>query len=191
MKCLCGIVFALFLAISASWAQQVSSSGGPASKQDIERLFVALHVRERQQLIVDNSRKQAKTMLNEILQKELPEASKEEFSQMRKMIDEMIDDIEKDYPMDEILKDLVPIYQKHLTQSDADKVIAFYSSPVGQKILRELPAITEESFQVSTSYLQPRMEAAVSKLKEKLERMTEEDRNKKGATPTEPKQTNR
>jgi hypothetical protein len=129
MKYLCGIVFAVFLAISASWAQQVSSSDGPASKQDIERLFVALHVRERQQLIMDNSRKQAKTMLNEILEKELPEASKEEFSQMRKMIDEMIDDIEKDYPMDAILKDLVPIYQKHLTQSDANRLLLITSRP--------------------------------------------------------------
>src|ERR1700686_4631714 len=185
MRCLLGVVFGVLLAVSATWAQQVTSSDVPASKQDIERLFVALHVRERQQLILENSHKQAKTMLNEILRKELPEASKEELSQMQKMIDEMIDDIDKDYPMDAILKDMVPIYQRHLTKSDSDQLIAFYSSPVGQRMLRELPAITSEAMQVSSSYLQPSMEAAVSKLKEKVEHMVEEDRKKKDATSTE------
>ena len=185
MRCLLGVVFGVLLAVSATWAQQLTSSDVPASKQDIERLFVALHVRERQQLILENSHKQAKTMLNEILRKELPEASKEELSQMQKMIDEMIDDIDKDYPMDAILKDMVPIYQRHLTKSDSDQLIAFYSSPVGQRMLRELPAITSEAMQVSSSYLQPRMEAAVSKLKEKVEHMVEEDRKKKDATSTE------
>jgi len=185
MRCLLGVVFGVLLAVSATRTQQVTSSDVPASKQDIERLFVALHVRERQQLILENSHKQAKTMLNEILRKELPEASKEELSQMQKMIDEMIDDIDKDYPMDAILKDMVPIYQRHLTKSDSDQLIAFYSSPVGQRMLRELPAITSEAMQVSSSYLQPRMEAAVSKLKEKVEHMVEEDRKKKDATSTE------
>jgi hypothetical protein len=131
MRCLLGVVFGVLLAVSATWGQQVTSSDVPASKQDIERLFVALHVRERQQLILENSHKQAKAMLNEILRKELPEASQEELSQMQKMIDEMIDDIDKDYPMDAILKDMVPIYQRHLTKSDSDQLIAFYSSPVG------------------------------------------------------------
>ena len=90
-----------------------------------------------------------------------------DLSQYQGMINEMINDIDKDYPVDAILNDLVPIYQRHLTKSDCDELVAFYSSPAGQKVLRELPAITSESMQVSTSYLQPRMEAAVRKLKEK------------------------
>jgi hypothetical protein len=189
MRCLLGVVFGLLLTVFPTWAQQVTSSDVPALKQDIERLFVALHVRERQQLILENSHKQAKTMFNEILQKELPEASKEERAQLQGMIDEMIDDIDKDYPMDAILPDMVPIYQRHLTKSDSDQLIAFYSSPVGQKVLRELPAITTESMQVSSSYLQLRIEAAVSKLKEKVERMAEEDRKKKDTTPTKTEPT--
>ncbi len=135
---------------------------------------------------MDSSRKQAKAVAADILNKELPEASKEELTQMQGMINEMVDDIDRDYPMDAILNDMVPIYQRHLTKSDADELIAFYSSPVGQKVLRELPAITSEAMQVSTSYLQPRMEAAVGKLKEKVERMAEEDRKKKGTASKEP-----
>jgi len=61
------------------------------------------------------------------------------------MMNEMVDDIDRDYPMDEILNDMVPIYQRHLTKSDSDELITFYSSPVGQKVLRDLPAITSEA----------------------------------------------
>ncbi len=186
MRCLLWIVFGLLLATSSAWTQQAASGDPPASKEDIQKLFVALHVRERQQLIVDSSRKQAKAVATDILNKELPEASKEELTQMQGMINEMVDDIDRDYPMDAILNDMVPIYQRHLTKSDADELIAFYSSPVGRKVLRELPAITSEAMQVSTSYLQPRMEAAVGKLKEKVERMAEEDRKKKGTASKEP-----
>jgi hypothetical protein len=172
----------LLLAVSAAWAQPTPSSDIPASKDDIQRLFVALHVRERQELILQNSHQQAQAMFAEILRKELPESSKEELFQFQGMGDEMLDDIDKNYPMDAILNDLIPIYQRHLTKPDCDELIAFYSSPVGQKLMRALPAITSESMQVSTNYLQPRMEAAVSKLKEKMERMVEEE-NKKAATP--------
>src|ERR1039458_6881808 len=104
---------------------------------------------------------------------------------MQGMINEMVDDIDRDYPMDAILNDMVPIYQRHLTKSDADELIAFYSSPVGQKALRELPHITEEALQGSTSELQPSVETDVGKLKEKVERMAEEDRKKKGTASKE------
>ncbi|MGD0215212.1 MAG: DUF2059 domain-containing protein [Terriglobales bacterium] len=187
MKCLLTFAFWLLLAASPAWAQ-LASSDLPASKEDIQKLFVALHVRERQQLTIDIARKQTKTMAADVLNKELPEATKEELSQFQAMIDGMVDDVEKDYPIDAVLQDLVPIYQRHLTKSDCDQLLAFYSSPVGQKVLREMPTITSETMQVSNSYLQPRMEAAVSRVKAKMERMiAEENQKKKDITPTETK----
>jgi len=78
MRLLLTVVFVLLLAVSSAWAQQTSSSDLLALKE--EKSFVALHVRERQQLIVENSRKQAKSMATDILNKEMPEASKEKSS---------------------------------------------------------------------------------------------------------------
>ncbi len=143
--------------------------------------MVALHTRERLRLSMEDSRKQTKTMAMQILRKELPEASQDELAQVQQLMDEMIDDIEKDYPFDAVLAEMVPVYQRHLTKSDSDQVIAFYSSPVGQKILRELPAITSEAMQIWNSHLQPRMEAAITKVKEKIGHMAEEDQKKKDA----------
>jgi hypothetical protein len=49
--------------------------------------------------------------------------------------------------MDEMVDAIVPIYQKHVSKADLAAVTAFYSSPAGQKILKELPAIMSESMQ--------------------------------------------
>jgi hypothetical protein len=184
---LLGIVSVVLLVSCAARPQQVSPSDVPASKEDIQRVFAALHIRERQKLIVDTSRQQAKSMATDVLQKEFPEASKEEFSEMQGMINAMVDDIEKDYPLDAILQDMIPVYQRHLTKSDSEELITFYSSTTGQKLLRELPAVTSESMQISNSYLQPRMEAAIKNLRKKIDHMVEEDRKKKAATSSETK----
>jgi uncharacterized protein len=173
-----GAVLLVLLALSQSLAQQVSSSDAPASKEDIQKLLVVLHVRERTQAIMEESVKQTKKMLSDILPKELPDASQDEIAKAQSMINEMIDGIGKDYPVDAVLQDMVPVYQKHFTKADLEAVIAFYSSPVGQKVLREFPAVTSEAMQVSNSHLQPRIEAAIDKLKERLAQMAEEDQKK-------------
>jgi uncharacterized protein len=180
------VAIGMIFVVPRAFAQPAPTNDAPASKQEVESLMVATHVRERILLVMENSRKQSKSMLEEILHKELPEASHDELAQMQGMVDEMIDDVDRDYPVNAVMQDLVPIYQKHLSSSDCEGLVAFYSSPLGQKILRELPAITMESMQASNSHLQPRLEAAVSKLKEKIERMAEEDRNKKKTTDPKP-----
>ena len=43
---------------------------------------------------------------------------------------------------------MIPIYQKHLTQSDLDAILGFYASSAGHKLLKETPAIMAEAMQV-------------------------------------------
>lgn len=43
---------------------------------------------------------------------------------------------------------LVPIYKKHFTQEEIKELIAFYESPIGMKMSKETPAITQESMQL-------------------------------------------
>ena len=40
---------------------------------------------------------------------------------------------------------LVPIYATHLTQSELDELVRFYSSPIGQRLTAAQPAIFKES----------------------------------------------
>ena len=161
---LCSALFGL--------AQQAPSNAA-ASEDDIQRLFVAMHARERTQLLLIESRKQSRAFLNDFLVRQVPQATKKP-ERVQSMIDEMIKGVFDNYPVDAALQDMVPIYRKHLTSSDVKSLVAFYSSPIGQKMLRELPAITTESMQVVNARLQPRLEAAASKLSESLENILEE-----------------
>ena len=60
-------------------------------------------------------------------------------------VNAIVDDEFKKIGMEDLIKDVVPIYQKHLSRSDVEAVIRFYPSPVGQKIRREQPAMARES----------------------------------------------
>ncbi len=48
---------------------------------------------------------------------------------------------------------MIPIYQRHLTKTDLDAVISFYASPVGQKLLKEQPAMMAESMQAGQNIM--------------------------------------
>jgi len=86
----------------------------------------------------------------------------------------MVDDIMADLPIDEMLEAMVPIYQRHLTRSDIEEVIRFYSSPVGQKLLREQPQMIQEGMQAGAQIQQQRMGPIMEKIRERTEKMAEE-----------------
>jgi hypothetical protein len=163
----------LLVAVSA-WCQQSASANSPATKEEIQRLFVAMRLRERTEVFMNESQKQSRIFITDFLLKQVPEASKRP-EQVRAMIDDMLNEIYGEYPIDAILQDMVPIYQKYLSNSDVDALISFYSTPVGQKMLRELPHILAESSQITQSRLQPRLQAGATKLTEELTKMIEEE----------------
>jgi hypothetical protein len=47
---------------------------------------------------------------------------------------------------------LVPVYEKYLTQSDLEALIAFYNTPAGKKYANSQSKITKESFQVGQKW---------------------------------------
>jgi hypothetical protein len=181
MKFSFGVVLAALLLFSSARSQEAPGADVPASKQDIEKLLVTMHLNERLRLVIEDSRKQSQSTVADVLKKDFPEITGDRSSQLRELGNEMIEGIYKDYPVDEILEDMVPVYQRHLTKSDSDQLIVFYSSPVGRKVLRELPAITSEAMQVWSSHLRPRIEAAIAEVKEKAASMAEQDGKMKNA----------
>ena len=51
-----------------------------------------------------------------------------------------------------LLDELVPIYHRHLSHAEIKELIAFYSSDVGQKALKEFPAVAAESNQLGSQW---------------------------------------
>src|SRR3990167_8349423 len=56
--------------------------------------------------------------------------------------------------IDEIIKQLIPIYDKYYTQEELKAMIDFYRSAPGKKLVEATPQIMKEALQVSVEYFQ-------------------------------------
>lgn len=60
--------------------------------------------------------------------------------------------------IDEIISQVVPVYNKYFSEDEMKKMVSFYASPVGKKMLRTTPAVMEESMKASLMYFQKKIE---------------------------------
>jgi uncharacterized protein len=77
-----------------------------------------------------------------------------------------------------MIQAMVPAYQKHMTKGDLDVIVAFYSSPTGQKLLRETPAMTAESMQTMMPIMQKYMEKVQNRVQEQTTAMLKQAEKK-------------
>jgi uncharacterized protein len=169
-------VFCLLVA-PISFAQEpasaaVNSPDAPASHADVERYLDAMHTREMMHSMMDKMSTQMRQMVRDMLAKEsnLPPDAE---ARLDKMLDEDI----KDLPLDEMLDVMIPVYQKHFTRGDIDALIAFYSTPIGQKVIKELPAITAESLQAASGIIQKAAAKAMQRAQDEVAEMQKEYEN--------------
>ena len=61
---------------------------------------------------------------------------------------------------------LVPIYQKHFTADEVDGMVKFYSSPLGQKVLTEMPLALAEANQAGQQWSHDHTQQMIAKLEQ-------------------------
>ena len=59
---------------------------------------------------------------------------------------------------------MVPVYQKHFTAEDIDGLLKFYRSPLGQKVITQMPATMAEGMQIGKQWGQERGQQMISQL---------------------------
>ncbi|HEY1270493.1 MAG TPA: DUF2059 domain-containing protein [Terriglobales bacterium] len=160
-------------------AQQATSGSATASRDDILKLFEVMHLRQQMRLVMDSVSKQQTALVHETVQKRYPKITQAQMDRL----DSIMREAGEDFPVEDMLDDVVPIYQKHLTKADVDAMSNFYSSPTGQKILNEMPAMTSESMQASYQRMQKHMEAVM----ERIEKSMREEQSQKPAPKPQPK----
>ncbi len=62
--------------------------------------------------------------------------------------------------VDEIIEQLIPLYDKHFTADELKVFIAFYSTPEGKKLLETIPVLMQESVDISAKYFEEKFPAA-------------------------------
>jgi hypothetical protein len=123
-------------------AQQVSDSDVP-DKADVLKFLDLMHAKAQMSQVLAGMVKQFRLGAEQGYKSKVPNATPEQLAK----VDHLFDGLFNDFPVDEMLDAIVPIYQKYLTKGELAAATAFYSSPAGQKILKEIPAITAEAMQ--------------------------------------------
>ncbi len=139
MKLFC--VAALCLFVSAPIFAQTPASE-PASRDDVILYLRTMHSHDLMQKMMEMQSKSMQQLLREQLAQD--NAVPADFdAHFKKAMGDLI----KGMPVDEMTQAMIPAYQHHFTKGDIEVMNAFYASPVGQKVLEELPVVTQEGMQ--------------------------------------------
>jgi hypothetical protein len=157
------------------YSVHAQTSDAPATREDILKLFDTMKIHQQMRLVMDSVVKQQRAMIHDALKKREPQITEQDMAR----IDQFAADTVKDMPVEDLLNDMIPVYQKHLSRSDVDAMNTFYSSPTGQKLLHEMPAMTAESMQAAG----PHMQAMMEKVMDRAEQAAREEREKKTPPP--------
>jgi len=158
----------------AAFAQQNDDT--PATREDIQTYFETVHSRDSMNKIMDAMMKSIRQLTHEQFVKNKDKLPEDFEQRMTKQMDDMM----KNMPLDEMMQATIPIYQKHFTKGDIYTLLAFYSSPTGQKLLRDLPAILSESMDAIMPTMSRYMEQMQDKLMQETDEMIKQAEKKSG-----------
>jgi hypothetical protein len=146
------------------------------SREDVLKLFEMLQISKTMDAVVKAAKEQSRLMAEQMIQEKVPDATAAQKKQFEDMMDDVFAEAMGPKVMSEIMDATIPVYQRHLTKSDLQAMMDFYSSPVGQKLLREQPAMVQESMQAAAGIEERVARTVFMKIDERMEKMTQPDK---------------
>jgi uncharacterized protein len=153
----------------------LAQADAPPTRDEILGLFGLMHVREQVVPAMESIAKQQRAIILDNLRRQNPHIRPQDMARLN----QFTTDIMSELPVEGMIDDMVPVYQKHLNRSDVEAMSAFYSSPAGQKLVREMPAMTLESMQAAS----PRIQAFMDKVMERAQAMAKDKDGQEKKTP--------
>ena len=158
----------------AALAQQADDT--PASREDIQTYFETVHSRDTMNKMMDAMMKSIHQLTHDQYLKNKDKLPEDFEQRMTKQMDDMM----KNMPLNEMMQATIPAYQKHFTKGDVNALLAFYSSPTGQKLLRDLPSIMSESMDAMMPIMSRYMDEMQNKLQQETDEMIKQSERKSG-----------
>jgi len=89
-----------------------------------------------------------------------------------KELDEVAERLRKEYAprVSELLAEVARLYAARFTEAELKDVLAFYKSPVGQKIILQEPAILDQSIAFSETWASKLSEEVLTKIRAEMRR---------------------
>jgi hypothetical protein len=133
----------------SSSSSESSVDGVPADKEKLIRELIEISEMTRMG-------EQVMNRMFKMMKKQHPEISDSHWKKLRQGMD-----------MKELVDKLVPIFDKYYTKTDIKKLIEFYESDVGQKLIRVQPKITKEAMRVGRRWGRNAAKEVMQQVKEK------------------------
>jgi uncharacterized protein len=186
-----GVVLCLVLAVSPAFAQQSvaeaaaqsraaaeakRAAAAPPSREDVLKLFDLLQITKTMDAVIKAAKQQSMEIAEQMIREKMPDATAAQKKQFEEMMDDVMQQALGPAAIKEMLEATIPVYQRHLTKADLDAMVAFYSSPAGQKILHEQPAMVQESMEASAGIQQRIARSMFQKIDERIAKMAEAEK---------------
>jgi uncharacterized protein len=174
------LALALFLSLSVAATAQQSTGATPskpadnatttsaatsdaaATKEDVQRYFETMHMRETMQATMD----QVASGMDEVMHERLKDQNLP--PELEGKVSKITADALHSISIDDILKAIEPVIQKNYTQRELRALIAFYSTPDGQSIQKKQPTVTAETMRVTSTVIQQLQQDLVARIQEEL-----------------------
>ena len=138
-------------------------SGSAKNTRDAANLMASFQQSEAEKMISDLADND-KTMSPE--EKEaLKKSTVESVSRLTKRLDAFFDELDLEKAINEIA---IPVYDKHYSEAEVRELVAFYKSPVGQKVISLAPQLMADMMGGFVEKIAPR-------LRDFLKRATDEE----------------
>ncbi len=157
-------------------AEAKKAAAVPPTREDILKLFDLLQITKTMDAVINATKQQSMEMAEQMVREKMPDATLEQKKQFREMMDEVMRQALGPAAINEMLEATIPVYQRHLTKADLDAMVTFYSSPVGQKILHEQPAMVQESMEAAAGIQQRIARSMFQKIDERMVKMEEAEK---------------
>jgi hypothetical protein len=174
------LLFGILMIPSLALAQKPED---PATKEDVRQFFKVVMVRRQMDAVLTAMRQQMPRMMADVIQKSLPNATPEEMEKLNGFFSDQYSQMAATMPIEEMLEAMIPAYQKHLTHGDLQELIGFYTSPLGKRIVSEMPVITTEAMQYASPVIQKWAEAETVKMSQQAAQFAESLRHGQNSKP--------
>ncbi|MGF1493189.1 MAG: DUF2059 domain-containing protein [Microcoleaceae cyanobacterium] len=96
--------------------------------------------------------------LDNLSPEERRDAIQEITSETNRILEKFGQRLIQELSFDEIVERVYyPLYNKYYTEADLEALIEFYKTPIGQKSIQVTPQLLQESFQLTSEVIQPKV----------------------------------
>lgn len=145
-----------------------AAAANEPTHDQVMTLLDLLQVRRMMSNMLENMKVVMTRSAEESFRKKVPNPTPKQLEALKGLFDDI-----GDMPLDEMVEALIPIYQRHLSRADIEETIRFYSSPAGQKLLKEQPVMLQEGMAAGAAIQRKRMDELTAKIQERMQKLIE------------------